>query len=88
MKNLIVYLIVTLIYLSFTIVYSVLYGLPPFNYGLVIGFPAMYYQFETDNGLQHGTTNVLFNLIINLIISLIIFIIIKIIIRLWKKVMR
>ncbi|CCG53482.1 Hypothetical transmembrane protein [Flavobacterium indicum GPTSA100-9 = DSM 17447] len=47
-------LFVTLIYLSVFYLISLKYGLPPFNFGYTIGFPTMYYQFETRNDTHHG----------------------------------
>lgn len=55
------------IYLLSTFVYSYFLGLPPFNHGFVIGFPAMYYQFNvSQNDIQYGFIgkNIFFNMII------------------------
>lgn len=70
--------IIGIIYFFLTFLYSSLYGLPPFNRGIVIGYPAIYYQFYiSESEKQFGFTGI-FNLFINLLIIIIIVAILKI----------
>lgn len=62
------FLITGILYLSATFLYSIFFGLPPFNSGQVIGYPAIYYQFwisETEK--QFGFMKI-GNFLINVII--------------------
>lgn len=48
-------IIIGLIYLLIVFIISITIGLPPFNKGFVIGYPAMYYNFGISiNENQHG----------------------------------
>lgn len=78
-KSLFTVIIIAIVYFFATVLYSLLFGLPPFNTGFIVGYPAIYYQFniaetETQSGFMGGI-----NLITNVLIILIIFFIIKII---------
>ncbi|KIO52115.1 hypothetical protein [Flavobacterium hibernum] len=78
-KSLFTVIIIAIVYFLATALYSLLFGLPPFNTGFVVGYPAIYYQFdisgtETQSGFMGGI-----NLVTNVLIVLIIFFILKII---------
>lgn len=64
--------IVGVLYMIGTIIYSYFFGLPPFNFGITIGYPALYYQFYlAENDLQHGTIggiNIIYNFLIILVL--------------------
>jgi hypothetical protein len=68
-----VFLIIGLIYFLLIYIISIMIGLPPFNNGYIIGFPAIYYSFDVNpSESQHGFTgfsNILINLILVLFIS-------------------
>ncbi len=68
-KQLFNFILVGVVYLIVTMIYSYFFGLPPFYDGITIGFPAIYYKFyisETD--FQHGTIGI--NLFYNFFIIL------------------
>jgi hypothetical protein len=61
-------IIIGLIYLLIVFIISITIGLPPFNKGFVIGYPAMYYNFGISiNENQHGFMG-LMNVFINIAI--------------------
>lgn len=64
-KNIFQFIIIGVLYLSLTLLYSIFFGLRPFNHGEVIGYPAIYYQFfisETEKQCGFmGIKNVLIN---------------------------
>ncbi|MDR6969258.1 hypothetical protein J2X31_003285 [Flavobacterium arsenatis] len=73
-KFLIQIFIISLFYLIFTIIVSLIVGLPPFNTGMVIGYPAIYYQFYlNENEIQFGFTNVV-SVFLNFIIVISIYV--------------
>jgi hypothetical protein len=63
------------------IIYSYFFGLSPFNHGIVIGYPAIYYQFYIEKqNLQHGFIggiNFVYNFLIVLGIYLLIYVVLK-----------
>jgi hypothetical protein len=73
MKKILLIIIIAVIYFIVIYFYSMLFGLPPFNRGIIIGYPAIYYEFYIDSYKQHGFKNIL-NLILNLIIIVSIYI--------------
>ncbi|MBE8723357.1 hypothetical protein [Flavobacterium hungaricum] len=77
-KNIFLFLTTAIIYLAATFLYSLFFGLAPFNNGQVIGYPAIYYQFwisETEK--QFGFMKIE-NLLINLVIIFILTLLYKI----------
>ena len=79
------FLIIGVFYLFFTFLYSILWGLPPFNNGQVIGYPAIYYQFwisETEK--QFGFMKI-GNLLINIFIIAMFTCLFRIVIQRLKK---
>lgn len=84
-KNIFQFLTTGILYLFLTFLYSIFFGLPPFNNGEVIGYPAIYYQFwisETEK--QFGFMK-MGNLLINLAIILFLTCIFRIIQQKIKK---
>lgn len=78
-KSLFTVIIIAIVYLLATVLYSLLFGLPPFNTGFVVGYPAIYYQFNiAETEIQSGFMGGI-NLVTNVLIVLIIFFILKII---------
>jgi len=78
-KSLFTVILIAIVYFSGTVLYSLLFGLPPFNTGFVVGYPAIYYQFNiAESERQCGFMGSI-NLVTNVLIILIIFFIIKII---------
>jgi hypothetical protein len=78
MKRIIIcYIVVSTLYIISTFVYSLTFGLPPFNHGVVIGFPSVYYIFKvSDDSFQYGFSNpinIAINILITGVISLIVF---------------
>ncbi|KFF09689.1 hypothetical protein [Flavobacterium hydatis] len=70
-------IIIGVLYLLSTLLYSVFFGFPPFNHGLVIGYPAIYYQFYVSEGYrQFGFTGI-GNLMVNCAVILFVFFIFK-----------
>lgn len=72
------FLIIGVLYLTSTFLYSIFFGLPPFNSGQVVGYPTIYYQFwisETEK--QFGFMKIS-NLFINLVIIVILTCVFKI----------
>ena len=64
---------IAVIYIAVIYFYSMFFGLPPFNRGIIIGYPAIYYEFNVsgDPSAQHGfmkISNLAFNIIIILFI--------------------
>lgn len=61
-------IIIGILYLVLTLFYSILWGLPPFNHGIVIGYPAIFYQFYISEDSKQfgfmGVSNFLINFII------------------------
>jgi len=79
LKSLFTLIIITILYFFATFLYSLVFGIPPFNNGIVVGYPALYYQFnisktETQSGFIGN-----FNLLANVFIILIFFFIVKIV---------
>ncbi|EHQ41275.1 Uncharacterised protein [Myroides odoratus] len=55
------------LYFTITFIMSFFIKFPPFNHGLSIGFPVVYYQFNvSSNEIQHGIIreNLYFNILI------------------------
>lgn len=78
-KNLFTVIIIALLYFLATFLYSLLFGLPPFNTGIVVGYPAIFYQFDiAESEKQCGFMGGI-NLVTNVLIILILFFILKII---------
>lgn len=82
MKRIIIcYIVVSLLYQISTFVYSLIFGLPPFNHGAAIGFPTVCYVFKvSENSFQHGFSNpinIAINILITGVISLIVFYVFK-----------
>ena len=76
-KNFIVFSLITLLYLFIIFISSCIWGLPPYHRGFIIGFPAIYYQFNIEyNEVIWGYTNV-FNLLYNVLIISAIYSIVK-----------
>lgn len=76
MKRFVKYtIIIGLIYLVIIFILSITIGLPPFNKGFVIGYPAMYYNFAISiNKSQHGfmgLINIFINIVVICLLSLI-----------------
>lgn len=66
MKQVRTFAIIGTIYLFAVYTYSYFFGLPPFNRGVILGYPAIYYEFYIGCGeYQWGFTNVL-NLLCNI----------------------
>ncbi len=86
MKKILISLVsISIIYLIFTILYSYFFGLPPFNHGIVVGFPTIFYRFATSNSeFQYGFMR-FDNVIYNILIILFLFIIFKVIKKNFKK---
>lgn len=84
-RNIFQFLTIGILYLSSTFLYSLFFGLPPFNTGHVIGYPAIYYQFwvsETEK--QFGFMKI-GNLLINIVIIISLTCVFKIIQQKIKK---
>lgn len=78
-KSLFTVILIAIVYFSGTVLYSLLFGLPPFNTGFVVGYPAIYYQFNiAESEIQSGFMGGI-NLVTNVLIILILFFILKII---------
>lgn len=78
-KNISQFILIAILYFSATILYSILVGLPPFNNGIVVGYPAIYYQFNvSETETQWGFIGNL-NLVTNFLIIAIFYYILKII---------
>jgi hypothetical protein len=59
---------IAITYLLTTTIYSYFFGLPPFNYGITVGYPTIYYSFrvspiETQYGFIGGI-NIFYNILI------------------------
>ncbi len=67
-KNIYQFLITGILYLFSTFIYSIFFGLPPFNSGQVIGYPAIYYQFWISETEKQSGFMKIGNLLVNLAI--------------------
>lgn len=77
--NLLTFLIIAILYFGVTALYSMVFGLPPFNTGIVVGYPPIYYQLQiSETETQWGFIGNL-NLVTNFLIIAIFYYILKII---------
>ncbi len=83
MRQFIRYIIVVVAYLACTLLISITHGLPPFYFGISVGYPSVFYYFEKDGVAHYGTS--VANLLFNLLIALGIYAIIEAVVFLIKK---
>jgi hypothetical protein len=67
-KNIFQFVIIGGLYLFLTFLYSIFFGLPPFNSGQVIGYPAIYYQFWISETEKQSGFMKIDNLLSNVVI--------------------
>ena len=69
--------LITFLYLLIVFLLSSIWGLPPYYRGFIIGFPAIYYQFEIgDHEVICGYTNI-FNFLYNAVIIVCVYYVVK-----------
>lgn len=79
-KKILLFVTVGMFYLLVTFLYSCFFDLPPFNHGIVIGYPTIYYSFYVSpTEIQYGIIGI--NIFYNLFIIFVLYFFIQLLIK-------